>query len=337
MILTNGLTDVADEGFLKVANSLIKRLKNTRKDIEVVSYERQSNLTDTFIIPNKFMSSKCVRDACKKHGEVLYVPFPTKKWVMALRVYLLSRFSKKLSVILVLKTPVGFLGKLLLKRSGARIVVFSRDAACFYGDIVGAQRVTYLKTGVDTQKFTPVSADRVAELKKKYDFEPDRKVVLHVGHLNEGRNIRKLMKIRDEYQVLLVTSTLTKNEADQNLRQELLARPNIRIIDEYVPQIEELYQLADVYFFPVVEYGHCIDVPLSCIEAFSCDKPVITTHFGEMKEFDGVKGVVYIDEFDDKTINEKVGDALRFDGGGTRAVALDYDWQKTVSAFDSVF
>ena len=33
MILTNGLTDVVDEGFLKVANSLVKRLKKAHQEI----------------------------------------------------------------------------------------------------------------------------------------------------------------------------------------------------------------------------------------------------------------------------------------------------------------
>lgn len=330
MILTNGLTDVVDEGFLKVANSLVKRLKMARNDIEVVSYERRSEITDTFITPNKFMSNKCVREVCRKHGEVLYVPFPTKKWVMALRVYLLSLFSKKLSVILVLKTPVGFFGKFLLKRSGARVVVFSQDAADFYADIVGVERVIYLKTGVDTRKFTPVSNEYAAELKKKYGFSSDKKVVLHVGHLNEGRNIRQLMKISDEYQVLLVTSTQTRNEADQNLRQELLARSNIRIIDEYVPEVEELYQLADVYFFPVVEHGRCIDVPLSCLEAAACGKPVVTTSFGEMRNLSEFAGFYIIDNFEPEYINQLIDKALNSVNNNPRDAVLPYDWNKSI-------
>ena len=337
VILTNGLTDIADEGFLKVANSLVTRLKNSRRDIEIISYERRSEITDTFIETNKFMSNKCVRDVCKRDEQVLYIPFPTKKWVMALRVYLLSKFAKKLRVVLVLKTPIGIIGKLLLKQSRAGIIVFSKNAADFYADIVGDERVTYMKTGVDTQKYTPVSDEQTAKLKVKYGFDPDKKIVLHVGHLNEGRNIRHLMKISEEYQVLLVTSTLTKSEADPILKKDLLSRPNIRIIDDYVPKIEELYQMSDVYFFPVIESGRCIDVPLSCMEAAACGKPIVTTRFGEMKEFSRVKGVEYLDDFDSETINKKLADALHFDEVMTRTAVLDYDWQKTIAAFDSYF
>ena len=333
MILTNGLTDVADEGFLKVANSLAKRLKKARPDCEIVSYERRSAMTDVFIDTNKFLSNKAVRDACKKHKEVLYIPFPTKKWVMALRVFLLSHFAEKLKIVLVLRTPIGLLGRCLLKLSGVQIVVLSRDAADFYGRIVGDKRVTYLKIGVDTQKFIPPAEGQAERLKEKYGFDPNRKLVLHVGHLQEGRNIRHLMKLSEEYQVLLVTSTLTKDEADQKLKNDLLSRPNIRIMDDYIPHIQGIYQMCDVYFFPVAECGHCIDVPLSCMEAAACGKPIVTTRFGEMKEFGSVKGLVYIDAFDEETINQKIAEALSVDKTETREAVKAYDWQNAAVAF----
>ena len=332
MILTNGLTDVVDEGFLKVANSLVKRLKKAHQEIEIVSYERKSEITDTFINANKFMSNKSVRDACKKHGDVLYIPFPVKKWVMALRVYILSRFTKKLRVVLVLKTPVNAVSKLLLKQSGAGIVVFSREAADFYGDIVGAHRVTYLKTGVDTRKFTPVSQEQAAALKEKYGFDPNKKLVLHVGHLNEGRNIRLLTEISDDYQVLLVTSTQTQSEVDLNLKNDLLAQPNIRIIQDYIPQIQEIYQMSDVYFFPVVESGRCIDVPLSCMEAAACGKPVVTTPFGEMRELIGKEGIYQLSDFSAMTINKAITDAVQ-GGGFSGASVVAYDWDHAISYF----
>ena len=335
MILTNGLTDVVDEGFLKVANNLVKRLKNNREDIEVVSYERQSKISDTFIRTNLFMSNKCVRDACKRHDDVLYIPFPTKKWVMALRVYLLSKFSKKLRVILVLKTPIGLLGKLFLKWSNAEIIVFSRDAADFYSNIVGSRSVTYLKTGVDTQKFTPVSKEQSILLKKKYGFDPKRKIILHVGHLNEGRNIRVLTKISDNYQVLLVTSTFTKGELDIALKKDLLLRSNIKIIEDYIPNIQEIYQLSDAYFFPVVESGHCIDTPLSCLEAAACGKPVITTTYGEMSQRVGKKGFYLINDFGDITINNVISQAIDSEHCSTIEV-LDYDWNNAISYFTQI-
>ena len=132
-----------------------------------------------------------------------------------------------------------------------------------------------------------------------------------------------------------MTSTLTKEEADQNLRQELLARSNIRIIDQYIPHIEEVYQLADVYFFPVVESGHCIDVPLSCMEAASCGKPVVTTSYGEMRQLIDREGFYRLDDFSAEVINKTIATAM---AGGCYCGArvADYDWNNAISCFFDV-
>lgn len=330
MILTNGLTDTVDEGFIKVANSLIERLKKSHSDIEVVSYERRSPLTDTFLELNKLMISGTLRKLCRKHSDVLYVPFPTRKAVMALRVFLLSRYTGRLRVVLVLRTPIGAVSRFFLKISGAEIVVFSKDAADFYKSIVGNDRVTYLRTGVDTKRFHPVSAEQAGRLKEKYGFDPKKKIVLHVGHLNEGRNIRELMKIDEVYQVLLVTSTRTKAEQDMALKAQLLNKTNIRIIEDYLPDIREIYQMSDVYFFPVKEYGHCIDVPLSCLEAAACGKPVITTAYGEMRQMIGKEGIYLLNDFSRASIHKAITSALEAPHP-SGYVAAEYDWHHAAS------
>lgn len=330
LVLSNGLTNEADEGFLKVANSLIKRLKATDKDIYVVSYERQSDITDKFIRINKFMLSRELIGICKKHKEVLYLPFPARATATALRIFLLSCFTKSLRVALVLKTKMNLLGRLLLNLSGAEIVAFSGDAAEFYAKIVGDKRVIRIKTGVDTKKFVPVSIEEKRVLKSNYGFAGDKKIVLHVGHLNEGRNIRQLIKISRHYSVLLVISPRFKYEWNMGLREELLAAPNIRIIDEYVANIEQIYQLSDAYFFPVVESGKCIDVPLSCMEAAACGLPVITTDYGEMRELKSKNGFYFIDDFDSENINKIIQKALN-ENKNPREEVLVYDWDNAIN------
>lgn len=330
LVLSNGLTNEADEGFLKVANSLVKRLKATDKDIYVVSYERQSDITDKFIRINKFMLSRELIGICKKHKDVFYLPFPAKATATALRIFLLSCFTKSMRVALVLKTKMNLLGRLLLKLSGAEIVVFSGDAAEFYAKIVGDKRVIRIKTGVDTKKFVPVSIEEKRVLKSNYGFAGDKKIVLHVGHLNEGRNIRQLLKISQQYNVLLVISTRFKSEWDIGLREELLAAPNIRIIDEYVANVEQIYQLSDAYFFPVVESGKCIDVPLSCMEAAACGLPVITTDYGEMRELKSKNGFYFIDDFDSENINKIIQKALN-ENKNPREEVLVYDWDNAIN------
>lgn len=335
LILTNCLTDTADEGCLKVVNSLVKRIKQADRRVTVVSYERRSELTDVFLKLNKFLlNGQLIHRLWQEKDQVLYLPFPSRKTAMALRVFLLSLWTRRrLRVLLVLKTEIGRLGRFLLRFGKAEILVLSSDAAEFYSGIVGRERVRYIKTGVDTQTFVPVTRERAAELKKQFGLDPNKKTVLHVGHLKRGRNIEQLMKIDPSWQVLLVASTLTKDEQDAHLEAQLRACPNIRIITEYVPHIQQIYQLSDVYFFPVVQAGNCIDVPLSCLEAAACGKSVVTTRYGEMRQFAGKPGFLFLDSFDEKEINRRLAEAVQYAGLPIREAVLEYDWNRGVSCF----
>lgn len=333
LILSNGLTDVVDEGYLKVANSLVKRMKAKNPDITVVSYERKSALTDHYLELNKLLLSRNLISLIKKNkGDVLYIPFPAKMVATALRIFLLSLFNRRrLDVLLVMTGRMNWMAKVLMKLSGANLIVLSRETEQFYKGFISPKRIQYLKTGVDTSKFVPVSKEEQEELKVKYGFDPDRPIVLHVGHMKHSRNVDALLKVDRRYQVLLVTSTLTKEEQDCDLKECLLSAPNVRIMDEYIPNIEEIYQLSDVYLFPTKEKCACIDVPLSCLEAASCNLPVVTTDYEEMKEFRGKSGFYFLDSLDEFSLNEKIQAALQTQNANARESVLEYDWEKATT------
>jgi glycosyltransferase involved in cell wall biosynthesis len=214
-----------------------------------------------------------------------------------------------------------------MKFSNAEIYVLSHDSETYYKSFIRKERVKLLKTGIDTKKFVPVDATTQRVLKEKYGFDKDKRVVLHVGHLKNGRNVGELAKVSDEHQVLLVTSTLTASEQDNELRKKLSDRSNVKIIDRYLPAIEEVYQLSDMYFFPTVMQGNCIDIPLSCMEAAACNKPIVTTDFGEMREFIGKEGYYFIDLFEADKLNQLIVQALNTKKLSTRSAVLDYDWR----------
>ncbi len=335
LILSNCLCKNADEGCLKVALNLIGRIKKAQPQTTVVTYERESEISDIHLQLNKLLLNRQLISIIRRYrGQVLYIPFPARTLATAIRIFILSLFTGKgLKVISVMKYHNSLISRILLRLSGAEFIVFSKDAADYYKSILGDKRVTYLTTGVDTEKFIPVSAEKSAELKIKYGFDSGSPVILHVGHLNQGRNIAELMKFDKKYQVLLVTSTLTKNEQDKDLKAKLSGCSNIKLIDDYIPNIEEIYQLSDVYFFPVSEAGRCIDVPLSAMEAASCNKPVITTDYGEMKSFLDKNGFYYIDSFERGRLNALVEQAINARNISSRDAVLGYDWNNAVSYF----
>lgn len=332
LILSNALTNVVDEGCVKVAYNLVKRLKNVDDGTVVIAFDRQSDLADEYMSVNKLLLSRRLFSRIRKHrGAVVYIPFPAKSFSTAVRIFILSLFAgKNFRVMLSMTSDVDSPSKLLLKMSRAKITVFSKRSYELYSSIVGEKRVTYLKAAVDTEKFVPAAPEKVAQLKVQFGFDVNKKVVLHVGHLNRGRNVEQLEKLTDKYQALLVTSTQTKDEQDAELRKELLSC-GVRIIDSYVPDIERIYQMSDVYLFPVVEQGRCIDVPLSCMEAAACNKPIVTTDFGEMREFVGRDGFCFISSFEEGALCSEIDKALEMKNISTRSAVMGYDWQKATS------
>lgn len=330
IILTNCLSDVVDEGCLKVANSLIKRIKKVKKETTIITYDKKTELSDMHIPINKFMINlKLAGFVWKKQEPVLYIPFSSKIIPMVIRLTILSLFCRKgLTVIRSIQSPMGWCSKVLLRISGVRVVALSHSAWEYYHGILG-ERACYLKAGVDTNRFMPVNHSEKELLRKKYGLPLDKVIVLHVGHLNTGRNVGKLMELGDRFHAVLVVSTLTAFAQDENLREQLLQKGNITLIDSYLPDIQEIYQLSDVYLFPVLDYGRCIDSPLSAMEAAACNLPVVTTSFGELKELIGCDGFYKIDSFEPDRLNELLLRAYR-EGKHPRESILVYDWDKSV-------
>lgn len=331
IVLSNGLTRVADEGALNIASSLIRRIKRAQPDTTVITYERQAEESDLHLPINKFLlNGKLIRLIREKREPVLYVPFPTRMRPAALRMFILSRFARwGLKTLLVMNGEMDRLSALLVRLSGSEVLAVSRQTYEGYREKIGAQAV-YVKTGVDTTKFCPVTPAQKAALRTKYGIPEDRPVVLHVGHLREGRNIGCMPALPDSWQVLLVVSSYMADSRDAAFRQRFVEAPNVRLIEDYVPQIQELYQLADVYLFPVTESGNCIDVPLSALEAAACGIPVAATAYGELRELLDEPGFYAVESPEPAALDVLLRRAAA-ERISPRQSVLDYDWQLTVS------
>ena len=109
------------------------------------------------------------------------------------------------------------------------------------------------------------------------------------------------------------------------MRQQLLEKENITLVEGFVPRIWELYQLADVYLFPVEYIKGCIDAPLSAMEAAACGIPVVTTAFGELKTLLGNEGFYLLDTKESPALNDLLRKAARENRSPRKAI-LPYDW-----------
>lgn len=329
IILSDCLTETADEGCLKVASSLSRRLRAADDQTLVLSYDRRPDWSDMHLQLNKlFLNPRLWRILRSRRDPVLYIPFASNTRASALRLCMLSLVCRKrLKALFALRHPMDGLTRWFLRRSGAQIITLSGDSCEYYTREIGA--AVHIKAGVDTKRFTPVSAEKKAELREKYGVAPGKKALLHVGHLRRGRNVQALLQVGGDYHVFLAVSSVT--QVDAELRRLLEARPNTTVIDAYLPNVEELYQMADVYLFPVVAQENCIDLPLSVMEAASCNLPVVTTEYGELKAFQGEAGFAFLETPDAAALNAALDRMSTLPECENRHAVKEYDWDRAVA------
>lgn len=326
IILTNCLTRLDDEGSLKAARNLIRNIKELKPDVQIVTYENESPMSDRHLKLGKLLiTPKLLGLLAKNRDPILYMPLYARILPTAARIFLLGIFAgRRVSVLIPMLPARKKLGEILLKLSGARLIFLSENSAGKMRPVLGG-RVHSLKAGVDVKKFVPVSGEGKRALREKYGIPADKPVVLHVGHMKYGRNIDKLLMLEPDLHAVLVTSETTSGFNDSDLEEKLRKMPNLTIIDRYVPNIEEIYQLSDAYLFPVVADRHCIDSPLSVFEAAACDVPVVATRYGELKQLEGCEGFTFIDGFDAPQLNAALRTAIE-SGARPRKCVMDYDW-----------
>jgi glycosyltransferase involved in cell wall biosynthesis len=93
----------------------------------------------------------------------------------------------------------------------------------------------------------------------------------------------------------VVAASSSRGRESERLHRELWSR-GVIVIDGYVPEVEELYRLADCYVFPTVSSDSAVAVPLSILEALASDLPVVSTAFGALTErFGRVPGLELVE------------------------------------------
>ena len=162
--------------------------------------------------------------------------------------------------------------------------------------------------GVDIEKFNPNLKKIKNKLREKYGIDKDKFVILHAGSIKRGRNVLLLKKLQEKdvnNQVIIVGAVSTGTHQEV-LHQ--LEKAGCIVWREYFENIEEIYALSDCYVFPVVLkkdimwrfVADSIEMPLSVLEAMSCNLPVISTRFGGLSRvfYEG-DGLFFVDGGDD--------------------------------------
>ena len=276
-----------DEGIKKVAYILIDMLSKECNVLGLCKYGMNIENPPIRVIPsNRLLLSYRLRKRVKNFNPevILYIPSASMTFYSFLRLKFLKYYApntKSLMLALQPKILSRLQKKIIQTFLHPDLILASSNKICDYVSGFGC-KARFVPLGVNTQKFVPVTEQRKGELRKKYGIPHDKFIIVHIGHINYGRNLRALKSLQgDDNQILIVSSTSTPEDCpkDVSLQRELEAK-GIMVIDTYIECIEEIYQLSDCYVFPVTLEQGCISIPLSVLEAMACNLPVVTTKFG---------------------------------------------------------
>ena len=198
-----------------------------------------------------------------------------------------------------------------------------------------SQTVDFFPNGVNTEKFIPVNKKDKISLREKYKIDKDKFVILHVGHIRESRNIQLLGRIQKrikDVQVIIIGSSYFKT--DEKL-SEKLKEDGCIILKKYFKNIEELYQLSDCYIFPPL--SDTLFMPLSVLEAMSCNLPVISHKFDGLDYFLSEENGLFFAKNEDDVYNLLKKIMHRHLKFKTRNDILQFSWKKVSNKLDNIY
>lgn len=202
-------------------------------------------------------------------------------------------------------------------------------------------KTEFLPSGVDTNKFKCVPKTEKEKLRLKYGIN-DQFVILHIGSIKKGRNIQLLQKLQDYGNVLIIGSSSTGTEP--KIYREIV-ESGCTVWLKYIQNIEEIYAISDCYIYPTVSrrdylgrtISDSIEMPLTVLEAMSCNLPVITTKFGALpRVFDEGNGLFFIE--DDKDFVSHLDSIKKgIVNIKTREKVLNYSWENVGKKLEDIY
>ena len=307
-VIADHLSLPIDEGLKKVTFELMQ-YASSLGNVDLFSSPENIGIRKVSIYrANKLMFSREIYNFLhkKNYTDIIYIPEASTTFYSFVRAWMILLQVSNKSKVFIVNSQERELKKwqldIISSLKRIKVICFSPSSSVEFRN--HGIKTLELPCGVDINVFKPISNQRKLELKNKYNLPCDKAIVLHVGHIRKSRNVSMLKCLQENnFQVVVVGSTSMAYEND--LAKDLL-EVGVKLFSEYNPNVEELYQLCDLYVFPVLLSDAAIEFPLSVLEAMSCGIPVLTTKFGALADtFKESSCFGFFDNEDDLIIKAK--------------------------------
>ena len=326
-IICENISIPLDEGFKKASARIARAIAELGHKVSVYTHEPGRSAIPSAPLPrNKLLRDKAFATAllAQKADLMIYIPQAAATTMSMVRASSLKSQAGGIPVVLISlqRRTYSSSARMLLRMTGPDLVLVLSSEGLSVVKRAG-RPARQIPLGVDTGVFTPADAAEKQNLRRQYGIGDD-KVILHVGHLSQGRNIGLLRKLAEGGTGLaIVTSTSTI--ADPNV-QAMLDHPKIYLLNRFIKNIADTYRAVDGYAFPTLSETDAIEIPLSVLEAMATNLPVVATTFGGLPDILTPGGGLYLCETEDEFLASAL-EMLKLDTVATREQVLGLSWQ----------
>lgn len=289
----------------------------------------------------KLISINSLSDLKLQEPDIIhYFTVPTLNSLILLKVLSLRWRNSKI-IISALHPQIsnvlklGFFRSIISRLFKPNVILYQAHKVIFQ-DI--SDQAFYMPNGVDVHRFRPSDNNDKMRLRVKYSIEKDKFIILHVGHLTKQRNLELLKLIQrsnDRYRVLIIGGTYLSRD-DKIVSN--LNNNGCKVIIGYQENIEEFYRLSDCYVFPV-KWGNTISMPLSVLEAMSCNLPVVMFKYDTFSSFLEGGGVFFADNEQHFIENIKEIECYVRNNNiiTNREKVIEYSWENIIRKVENIY